>query len=165
MQPIAMYLGLENNYYESHINEGNSVLRTIHYPPVDEDIGERSGAHGDINLITLLIGGNKPGLEILVDDNWYPIDTPQSTVVCNVGDMLERFTNNRLPSVLQRVTSPSDTVKGSSRYSIPFFLHPNPDWFIETLPSCIDDEYPDLYPEGIMADDFLQQRLYEIKLL
>ena len=165
MQPIAMYLGLENNYFESHINEGNSVLRTIHYPPVDEDIGERSGAHGDINLITLLIGGNKPGLEILVDDNWYPIDTPQSTVVCNVGDMLERFTNNRLPSVLHRVTTPSDAVKGSSRYSIPFFLHPNPDWFIETLPSCIDDEYPDLYPEGIMADDFLQQRLYEIKLL
>ena len=98
MQPIAMYLGLENNYFESHINEGNSVLRTIHYPPVDEDAGERSGAHGDINLITLLIGGNKPGLEILVDDNWYPIDTPQSTVVCKYGDMLERFTNNRLPS-------------------------------------------------------------------
>ena len=104
-------------------------------------------------------------MEILVDDNWHPIDTPQSTVVCNVGDMLERFTNNRLPSVLHRVTTPSDAVKGSSRYSIPFFLHPNPDWFIETLPSCIDDEHPDLYPEGIMADDFLQQRLYEIKLL
>ena len=103
--------------------------------------------------------------KILVDENWYPIETPQSTVVCNVGDMLERFTNNQLPSVLHRVTTPSDAVKGSSRYSIPFFLHPNPDWFIETLPSCIDDEYPDLYPEGIMADDFLQQRLYEIKLL
>ena len=165
MEAIALYLDLEQEYFEPHISDGNSVLRTIHYPPVAEDTGERSGAHGDINLITLLIGGNKPGLEIFVNDEWHPIDTPQSTVVCNIGDMLERFTNNRLSSVLHRVTTPSDIAKNSSRYSIPFFLHPNPDWFIETLSTCIDDDHPNLYPEAIMADDFLQQRLYEIKLL
>ena len=165
MKAIAIYLELDKQYFNSHINEGNSVLRAIHYPPYEIESGERSGPHGDINLITLLIGGNKPGLEICIDDEWHPVETPQSTVVCNVGDMLERFTNHRLPSVIHRVNTPSDASKNSSRFSIPFFLHPNPDWFIQTLGSCVDDDHPNQYPEGIMADDFLQQRLYEIKLL
>jgi isopenicillin N synthase-like dioxygenase len=165
MKAIAIYLELDKEYFNSHINEGNSVLRAIHYPPYEIESGERSGPHGDINLITLLIGGNKPGLEICIDDEWHPVETPQSTVVCNVGDMLERFTNHRLPSVIHRVNTPSDVSKNSSRFSIPFFLHPNPDWFIQTLESCVDDGHPNQYSEGIMADDFLQQRLYEIKLL
>ena len=165
MKAIAIYLELDKQYFNSHINEGNSVLRAIHYPPYEIESGERSGPHGDINLITLLIGGNKPGLEICIDDEWHPVETPQSTVVCNVGDMLERFTNHHLPSVIHRVNTPSDASKNSSRFSIPFFLHPNPDWFIQTLGSCVDDDHPNQYPEGIMADDFLQQRLYEIKLL
>ena len=165
MKAIAIYLDLDKQYFNSYINDGNSVLRAIHYPPYEIESGERSGAHGDINLITLLIGGNKPGLEICIDEEWHPVETPQSTVVCNVGDMLERFTNHRLPSVIHRVNTPSDVSKNSSRFSIPFFLHPNPDWFIQTLGSCVDDDHPNKYPEGIMADDFLQQRLYEIKLL
>ena len=165
MKAIAIYLELDKQYFNSHINEGNSVLRAIHYPPYEIESGERSGPHGDINLITLLIGGNKPGLEICIDNEWHPVETPQRTVVCNVGDMLERFTNHSLPSVIHRVNTPSDASKNSSRFSIPFFLHPNPDWFIQTLGSCVDDDHPNQYPEGIMADDFLQQRLYEIKLL
>jgi len=86
-------------------------------------------------------------------------------VVCNIGDMLERYTNHLLPSVIHRVTSDSSQTMDSSRYSIPFFLHPNPDWLIKTLPSCIDNDHPDLYPKSIIADDFLQQRLHEINLL
>tara|TARA_B110000263_G_scaffold168377_1_gene146672 strand:- start:463 stop:1242 length:780 start_codon:yes stop_codon:yes gene_type:complete len=166
MQAIALYLQLDIDHFKNSINYGNSVLRAIHYPPIaSEESGERAGAHGDINLITLLIGGHKPGLEILFENKWVPINTVQNTVVCNIGDMLERYTNHLLPSVIHRVTSHSDQIMDSSRYSIPFFLHPNPDWLIETLPSCIDNDHPDLYPKSIIADDFLQQRLHEINLL
>ena len=166
MQAIALYLKLDIDHFEDSINYGNSVLRAIHYPPIaTEEPGERAGAHGDINLITLLIGGHKPGLEILFENKWIPINTEHDTLVCNIGDMLERYTNHLLPSVIHRVTSHSDQTKGSSRYSIPFFLHPNPDWLIKTLPSCIDNDHPDLYPESIIADDFLQKRLHEINLL
>ena len=166
MQAIAIYLDLDQHYFNSAIDNGNSVLRAIHYPPVEsEDPGERSGAHGDINLITLLVGGHKPGLQIFINNQWVPVYSERDTVLCNVGDMLERFTNNYLPSVKHRVTTGPTKITDSARYSIPFFLHPNPDWLIETLSSCIDAEHPDLYPESILTDDFLQQRLYEIKLL
>ena len=166
MQAIAIYLDLDQHYFNSAIDTGNSVLRAIHYPPIElEDPGERSGAHGDINLITLLVGGHKPGVQIFINNQWVPVYSERDTVLCNVGDMLERFTNNYLPSVKHRVTTGPTKITDSARYSIPFFLHPNPDWLIETLPSCIDAEHPDLYPESILTDDFLQQRLYEIKLL
>ena len=166
MQAVSIHLNLDLNYFDGFINQGNSVLRAIHYPPIiTEELGDRSGAHGDINLITLLIGGHKPGLEILKEGKWIPAETGRETILCNVGDMLERFTNNQLPSAIHRVTSGSEETKNTSRYSIPFFLHPNPDWLIETLASCIDKDNPNLYKESILADDFLQQRLYEIKLL
>ena len=166
MQAVSIHLNLDSNYFDGLIDEGNSVLRAIHYPPIiSKELGDRSGAHGDINLITLLIGGHKPGLEILKENKWIPAETEQETILCNVGDMLERFTNNQLPSAIHRVTSDSDKIKNTSRYSIPFFLHPNPDWLIETLASCSDEANPNLYKESILADDFLQQRLYEIKLL
>ena len=166
MQAISIHLNLDSNYFDGFIDHGNSVLRAIHYPPIiAKELGDRSGPHGDINLITLLIGGHKPGLEILKKNKWIPAETGQETILCNVGDMLERFTNNHLPSAIHRVTSDSDEIKNISRYSIPFFLHPNPDWLIETLASCIDEANPNLYKESILADDFLQQRLYEIKLL
>ena len=166
MQAIAIYLDLDQHYFNSAIDNGNSVLRAIHYPPVEsEDPGERSGAHKDINLFTLLIGGSEPGLEILLNGQWIPVQIERDVLLCNVEEMLERFTNNRIPALIHRVTKGPTKITDSARFAIPFFVHPNPDWLIETLPSCIDAEHPDLYPESILTDDFLQQRLYEIKLL
>jgi isopenicillin N synthase-like dioxygenase len=166
MQAIAIYLDLNQFYFDSAIDNGNSILRAIHYPPIEsEDPGERSGAHKDINLITLLIGGSEPGLEILLNGQWIPVHIERDVLLCNVEEMLERFTNNRIPALIHRVTKGPTKITDSARFAIPFFVHPNPDWLIETLPSCIDAEHPDLYPESILTDDFLQQRLYEIKLL
>jgi isopenicillin N synthase-like dioxygenase len=166
MQAIAIYLDLNQFYFDSAIDNGNSILRVIHYPPIEsEDPGERSGAHKDINLFTLLIGGSEPGLEILLNGQWIPVHIERDVLLCNVEEMLERFTNNRIPALIHRVTKGPTKITDSARFAIPFFVHPNPDWLIETLPSCIDAEHPDLYPESILTDDFLQQRLYEIKLL
>jgi isopenicillin N synthase-like dioxygenase len=166
MQAIAIYLGLDQYYFDSAIENGNSILRVIHYPPVEsEEPGERSGAHKDINLFTLLIGGSAPGLEILLNGQWIPVQIERDVLLCNAQEMLERFTNNRIPALIHRVTKGPTKKTDSPRYAIPFFVHPNPDWLIETLPSCIDADHPDLYPESILTDDFLQQRLYEIKLL
>ncbi len=166
MQAIAIYLDLDENYFGSVIDNGNSILRVIHYPPVDsEEVGERSGAHKDINLFTLLIGGSSPGLEILVNGQWVPVQIERDVMLCNAQEMLERFTNNRVPALIHRVTKGPTKSTDSPRYAIPFFVHPNPDWPITTQPSSIDTDHPDLYPESNLTDDFLQQRLHEIKLL
>ncbi len=166
MQAIAIYLGLDQYYFDSVVDNGNNILRVIHYPPVEsEEPGERSGAHKDINLFTLLIGGSAPGLEILLNGQWIPVQIERDVLLCNAQEMLERFTNNRIPALIHRVTKGPTKITDSPRYAIPFFVHPNPDWLIETLPSCIDADHPDLYPESILTDDFLQQRLHEIQLL
>ena len=141
-------------------------MRVIHYPPVGiEESGERAGPHEDINLITLLIGGQQAGLEILSKDKkWFRASVSNNVIICNIGDMLQRLTNNFLKSTTHRVRA-IGTEMASSRYSIPFFVHPNPDWFIKTLSNKIDENNPNLYPEGIYAEDFLQERLKEIKLM
>ena len=119
----------------------------------------------DINLITLLIGGQQAGLEILSKDNeWLRASVDSDVIICNIGDMLQRLTNNNLSSTTHRVQAIGDEME-SSRYSIPFFVHPNPDWFIETLQNQISEDNPNYYPEGILAEDFLQERLKEIKLM
>ena len=166
MQSIALFLDLEESYFERIANKGNSVMRSIHYPPVRiDDKGERSGAHEDINLITLLIGGNQPGLEIKSKDNeWISVDTAPEVLVCNIGDMLQRLTNHKLVSTTHRVKAPIESMD-ISRYSIPFFVHPNPDWLIETLDSCCTEDNPKRYIEPILAEDYLQERLKEIKLI
>jgi len=166
LESVALNLNLEKGYFNQVADEGNSVMRSIHYPPIrSNDKGERSGAHEDINLITLLIGGHQPGLEILSKENkWLPVEYDSDVIICNIGDMLQRFSNHKLVSTTHRVRTPID-LKDKSRYSIPFFVHPNPDWTIETLDSCIDDENPNRYPQPISAEDYLQQRLKEIKLL
>ena len=166
LQSIALFLDLEESYFETIANKGNSVMRSIHYPPVRiDDKGERSGAHEDINLITLLIGGNQPGLEIKSKDNeWISVDTAPEVLVCNIGDMLQRLTNHKLVSTTHRVKAPKES-KDISRYSIPFFVHPNPDWLIETLDSCCTKNNPKKYMEPILAEDYLQERLKEIKLI
>ena len=166
LQSIALFLDLEASYFETIANKGNSVMRSIHYPPVRiDDKGERSGAHEDINLITLLIGGNQPGLEIKSkDDEWISVDTAPEVLVCNIGDMLQRLTNHKLVSTTHRVNAPIESMD-ISRYSIPFFVHPNPDWLIETLDSCCTKDNPKKYMEPILAEDYLQERLKEIKLI
>ena len=166
MEAIALYLEQDSRYFHNITNQGNSVMRVIHYPPIKEkEAGERAGAHEDINLITLLIGGQQAGLEILSSDNkWLRASVEDDVIICNVGDMLQRLTNHFLVSTTHRVTATSQEMK-TSRYSIPFFVHPNPDWFIKTLSNKIDENNPNLYPEGIYAEDFLQERLKEIKLM
>ena len=163
---IALYLDLEETYFDGVVNEGNSLMRSIHYPAVESsEKGERAGAHEDINLITLLIGGHQSGLELLSKEgNWEKINLDDDVIVCNIGDMLQRLTNNYLKSTTHRVTASSNEVL-TSRYSIPFFVHPNPDWFIDTLKSFVTEENPNNYKEGILAEDYLRERLQEIKLI
>ena len=164
---IARYLKLAPDYFEDKVAEGNSVLRLLHYPPVSADApGIRAGAHEDINAITLLLGAEEAGLEIrLADGSWLAVSPREGELVVNVGDMLQRLTNNVLKSTTHRVRNPAPERRGRSRYSMPFFLHFRPDFLIETLPGCIGPDRPDLYPDPITANDYLLQRLREIRLL
>ena len=165
---IAVYLGLDADWFDAAVEDGNSVLRLLHYPPVrDAEAGAiRAGAHEDINLITLLLGAEEAGLELLSrDGNWIPANPPEGALVVNVGDMLQRLTNHALPSTTHRVVNPAGERAHHSRYSMPFFLHLRSDFPIKTLPQTISDAHPDRYPHPILADDYLQQRLREIGLI
>jgi isopenicillin N synthase-like dioxygenase len=167
LSAIALYLGLDEHWFDKGIDEGNSVMRLLHYPPLIGVEGEaiRAGAHGDINLITLLLGAEEAGLELLYQGKeWISASPPEGAMVINVGDMLERLTNHALPSTIHRVRNPNPERAAFSRYSMPFFLHLRSDFPIETLPQCVTAENPNRYPEPILADQFLQQRLKEIGL-
>ena len=164
---IAVYLGLDEHWFDPAIHEGNSVMRLLHYPPIENLEGEaiRAGAHGDINLITLLLGAEEAGLELLTrEGEWISASPPPGAMVINVGDMLERLTNHVLPSTIHRVRNPDAERARFSRYSMPFFLHLRSDFPFVTLPQCVTPENPDRYPVSITADEFLQQRLIEIGL-
>jgi isopenicillin N synthase-like dioxygenase len=163
---IARYLGLDPRWFDPTIADGNSVMRLLHYPPVEGPAkGIRAEAHEDINTITLLLGAEEAGLEILdKDGSWLPVAPPPGALAVNVGDMLQRLTNNRLPSTTHRVRNPDAGRASVARYSMPFFLHFRSDYLIETLPGCIDADHPNLYPVPITADDYLQERLREIGL-
>jgi isopenicillin N synthase-like dioxygenase len=164
---IALYLGLAEDWFDGPIDDGNSVMRLLHYPPLENLEGEaiRAGAHGDINLITLLLGAEEAGLELLTrEGKWIPANPPEGALVVNVGDMLERLTNHMLPSTIHRVRNPDAARARFSRYSMPFFLHLRSDFPFMTLPQCIAPDNPDRYPVSITADQFLQQRLREIGL-
>jgi isopenicillin N synthase-like dioxygenase len=168
LSAIALYLGLEANWFDRAVTDGNSVLRLLHYPPIPADAeGVRAGAHEDINLITLLLGADEAGLELLDRDTgqWLAIKPPEGAMVVNVGDMLQRLTNHVLPSTTHRVVNPPPERRGHSRYSMPFFLHPAPDFLIETLPGTITADNPDRYPTPITAHDYLHERLVEIGLV
>jgi isopenicillin N synthase-like dioxygenase len=164
---IAIHLGLRSRWFDDKVGEGNSVLRVIHYPPVAPGAsGVRAGAHEDINAITLLLGAEEAGLQVLDrDGRWLDINPEPGSLVCNIGDMLQRLTNHVLPSTTHRVVNPVRERAGLPRYSLPFFLHFNPDFEIHTLPGCVGPGRPDRYPEPITADGFLQLRLREIRLL
>jgi isopenicillin N synthase-like dioxygenase len=168
LSSIARYLGLPAHWFDPAIEDGNSILRLLHYPPIvgATDGCIRAGAHEDINLITLLLGAEEAGLEILrPDGSWMIVAPPAGGIAVNVGDMLQRLTNHVLPSTTHRVVNPVGERSKYSRYSMPFFLHLRSDFPIATLPSCVTTENPNRYPEPILADDYLRERLIEIGLL
>ena len=168
LSSIARYLDLPADWFDPAIEDGNSVLRLLHYPPIEGDPegAIRAGAHEDINLITLLLGAEEAGLEILgKDGEWIAVDPPEGALVVNVGDMLQRLTNHVLPSTTHRVRNPSGARTHHHRYSMPFFLHLRSDFPIQTLPGCISADRPNRYPEPMLADDYLMERLREIGLV
>jgi isopenicillin N synthase-like dioxygenase len=168
LSAIAMNLKLTPDFFNATVNNGNSILRLLHYPPQLEPPPEgsvRAGAHEDINVITLLLGAEEGGLEVLHrNGSWLAVNPPPGSLVVNVGDMLQRLTNHVLPSTTHRVVNPKPERSRFPRYSTPFFLHFNPDYEIKTLPSCISAERPDRYPDPLTSQDFLEIRLREIGL-
>lgn len=166
LQSIALYLGLDEHYFDEFVQDGNSILRSIHYPPITTEPASaiRAEQHEDINLITLLVGASADGLEILSKQNeWVPVTSLPEQIVVNVGDMLQRFTNNKLCSTTHRVVNPARQFWHTSRFSIPFFLHPKASMSLRCLDNCIDDQHPKLY-DDITAGEYLDERLREIGL-
>jgi isopenicillin N synthase-like dioxygenase len=169
LRAIALYLGLPEQYFDDKIKNGNSILRPIHYFPIDnpQEVpadAVRAAEHGDINLITLLMGASADGLQVLRrDGKWIPITALPEQLVVNVGDMLERLTNKKLKSTIHRVVNPPRSMMNTPRYSIPFFMHPKSEMNLAALPSCVSAESPKLC-EDITAGEFLDQRLREIGL-
>ena len=167
LSALALHIGLPENFFADKTHYGNSILRPIHYPPITTpDIPNvRAGAHEDINLITLLVGASAAGLEVLSrKGEWVAFTADADTIVVNIGDMLQRLTNHVYPSTTHRVVNPPGELARQPRYSTPFFLHPNPDFVIDVLPSCITPDRPSRYPEPITAQGYLEERLREIKL-
>jgi isopenicillin N synthase-like dioxygenase len=169
LRAIALYLGLDEHYFDSKVKHGNSILRPIHYFPIENPDAVpadavRAAEHGDINLITLLMGASADGLQVLRHDGtWIPITALPEQLVVNVGDMLERLTNKKLKSTIHRVVNPPRSRMNLPRYSIPFFMHPRSEVSLAALPQCIDEQHPKQWEE-ITAGDFLNQRLKEIGL-
>lgn len=166
LRAIALYLGLEEKYFDPYVHNGNSILRAIHYPPITSEPRSaiRAEQHEDINLITLLIGASADGLEILSKQSeWVPVTSLPEQIVVNVGDMLQRLTNNKLKSTTHRVVNPPRKMWGTSRYSIPFFLHPKSSMSLACLPATIDAGHPKQYPDTT-AGEYLDERLREIGL-
>jgi len=168
LRALALHIDLPENYFEDKTDQGNSILRPIHYPPITEDDipNVRAGAHEDINFITLLVGASAEGLEVLTrEGEWLPITTEGDAIVVNIGDMLQRLTNHVYPSTTHRVVNPRNENARKPRYSVPFFLHPNPDVMLDPLPQCVTPENPKRYDTSISSHEYLLQRLREIKLI
>ncbi len=169
LRAIALYLGLSEGYFDAKVRHGNSILRPIHYYPIENPDAVpadavRAAEHGDINLITLLMVASADGLQVLRrDGKWIPITALPEQLVVNVGDMLERLTNKKLKSTIHRVVNPPKHLMNTPRYSIPFFMHPRSEMSLAALPGCVDASHPKLW-EDITAGDFLNQRLKEIGL-
>ncbi|MBC7827468.1 MAG: isopenicillin N synthase family oxygenase [Chitinophagaceae bacterium] len=166
LQAIALYLGLDEDYFDEHIHNGNSILRAIHYPPITSEPKSaiRAEQHEDINLITLLVGASADGLQILTKQNeWVGVTSLPEQIVVNVGDMLQRLTNNRLKSTTHRVVNPAREMWHTSRFSIPFFLHPKSKMDLTCLEGCIDNQHPKAYSNAT-AGEYLDERLREIGL-
>jgi isopenicillin N synthase-like dioxygenase len=166
LRALALYLNLEENYFDNYIHNGNSILRPIHYPPILEEPENavRAAAHGDINLITLLMGAQGRGLQVQNNaGEWIDAMAEPDELMINVGDMLSRHTNNKLKSTIHRVVNPPRELWGTSRYSIPFFMHPISEMKLDVLDSCIDEDNPKQF-DDITAGEFLNERLIELGL-
>jgi isopenicillin N synthase-like dioxygenase len=166
LQAIALYLGLDEHYFDQYVYNGNSILRSIHYPPITNEPKSaiRAEQHEDINLITLLVGASADGLQILTKQGeWVGVTSLPEQIVVNVGDMLQRFTNNKLRSTTHRVVNPARELWHTSRFSIPFFLHPKSSMSLQCLSTCIDADHPKAYPDAT-AGEYLDERLREIGL-
>ena len=166
LRSLALHLGLEEIYFDNYIKNGNSILRPIHYPPIKTEPkgAERAAAHGDINLITLLMGAQGKGLQVKNHTgDWIDAMAQPDELMINVGDMLSRHSNNKLKSTIHRVVNPPKEMWGSSRYSIPFFMHPVSDMKLNVLENCIDEKNPKQF-DDITAGDFLDERLKELGL-
>ncbi|ADV51082.1 isopenicillin N synthase family oxygenase [Cellulophaga sp. E16_2] len=167
LRALALHLNLEETYFDDYIKNGNSILRPIHYPPITSEPKNavRAAAHGDINLITLLMGAHGKGLQVKNHkDEWVDAIAKPEELMINVGDMLSRLTNNKLKSTIHQVVNPPKELWGTSRYSVPFFMHPVGEMSLKCLENCIDEENPKLY-EDITAGDYLQERLIELGLI
>ncbi|QCW99975.1 isopenicillin N synthase family oxygenase [Aggregatimonas sangjinii] len=167
LRALALHLGLQETYFDDYIKNGNSILRPIHYPPITEEPknAERAAAHGDINLITLLMGAQGRGLQVQNHKGeWIDAIARPDQLMINVGDMLSRLTNNKLKSTIHKVVNPPRELWGSSRYSIPFFMHPVSEMPLNCLEECIDDEHPKAFKD-ITAGEFLHERLLELGLI
>ncbi|MEO8777689.1 MAG: 2-oxoglutarate and iron-dependent oxygenase domain-containing protein [Rhodanobacter sp.] len=167
LRALALHIKQPENFFEDKTNVGNSILRPLHYPPIpDGNVPNvRAGAHEDINFITLLVGASAEGLEVLSDGEWLPITTAGDAIVVNIGDMLQRLSNHVYPSTSHRVVNPPNENARKPRYSVPFFLHPNPDVMLDPLDSCITPDNPRRYDSSISSHEYLLQRLREIKLI
>lgn len=167
LRALALHLDLEETYFDDYIYQGNSILRPIHYPPITKEPNEavRAAAHGDINLITLLMGAQGRGLQVQNNKGeWIDAIAAPDELMINVGDMLSRHTNNKLKSTIHRVINPPKELWGTSRYSIPFFMHPVSEMKLNVLESCIDDDNPKAF-DDITAGEFLNERLIELGLI
>lgn len=167
LRALALHLGLKETYFDQYIHNGNSILRPIHYPPITQEPKEavRAAAHGDINLITLLMGAQGKGLQVQNHNGeWIDAIAEPDELMINVGDMLSRHTNNKLKSTIHQVVNPPKELWGTSRYSIPFFMHPVSEMKLDVLESCINDNNPKLY-DDITAGEFLNERLIELGLI
>ena len=168
LRALSLYIGLDEFYFDPFIKDGNSILRPIHYPPITnepKDGAVRAAAHGDINLITLLMGAQGKGLQVQNNDGeWIDAMAAPDELMINVGDMLSRHTNNKLKSTIHQVVNPPRELWGSSRYSIPFFMHPVSDMKLDVLENCIDETHPKQF-ENITAGAYLTERLVELGLI
>ncbi|KSA13875.1 Oxidoreductase [Maribacter dokdonensis DSW-8] len=167
LRALALHLNLDEFYFDNFIKNGNSILRPIHYPPIKTEPKNavRAAAHGDINLITLLMGAHGKGLQVQNHEGeWVDAIAKPDELMINVGDMLSRLTNNKLLSTIHQVVNPPKELWGTSRYSVPFFMHPVSEMPLNCLENCIDDEHPKLY-EDITAGEFLHERLIELGLI
>ena len=167
LRALALHLGLEETYFDYYIKNGNSILRPIHYPPITKEPKNavRAAAHGDINLITLLMGAHGKGLQVKDHEgNWVDAIAKSDQLMINVGDMLSRLSNNKLKSTIHQVVNPPKELWGSSRYSIPFFMHPVSDMPLNCLENCIDEEHPKAFKD-ITAGEYLHERLIDLGLI
>lgn len=167
LRALAIHLNLDEEYFDEYIKNGNSILRPIHYPPITSEPKNavRAAAHGDINLITLLMGAHGRGLQVKNHKGeWVDAIAEPNEVMINVGDMLSRLTNNKLKSTIHQVVNPPKELWGTSRYSIPFFMHPISEMSLNCLKNCVDEEHPKAF-DDISAGDFLNERLIELGLI